>query len=73
MVRDTIALTLENGSQAEEDRREMNAHIDKVVLFFLFFQDRHEMNAHIDNLEFVFLKYILNVLVHKVVNRVVTT
>ena len=70
MVRDTIALTLENGSQAEEDRREMNAHIDKVVFFF---QDRHEMNAHIDNLEFVFLKYILNVLVHKVVNRVVTT
>ena len=69
MVRDTIALTLENGSQAEEDRREMNAHIDKVV----FFQDRHEMNAQIDNLEFVFFKYILNVLVHKVVNRVVTT
>ncbi len=57
MVRDTIALTLENGSQAEEDRREMNAHIDKVV----FFQDRHEMNAQIDNLEFVLFKYILNV------------
>ena len=63
MVRDTIALTLENGSQAEEDRREMNAHIDKVVLFFFIF----------DNLEFFFFKYILNVLVNKVVNRVVTT